>query len=206
MHHEPQALRSNWLGLETLVNVPSRLKGNLINSRARYIREHYDAATFAALESSVSGEAAAYLKAGYPATAWYPYRPLVDLDLAIIAGPMGADWTQMQPFGSEIASYDLHRVYKALIRMSSPNFLLGNAGIAYSLYFDTGKMKAVARGERQVTVELTDGAHARYMCTFGITGWLCGAAELAGATGVVGEHVQCRHDGAGTCRWVFRWD
>jgi hypothetical protein len=195
-----------WIGRALIVARSGQVKGNLVNSRARYVQEHWGDGELRALRERLSGDARAYVTEHFPTGNWYAYKPLVEVDAAIIAGPMRGDWTQMRQFGAEIAFYDLRSVYRALIRMSTAGFLLSHIGIAYALYFKGGKMFSPEGGAKHRIIVLEGGASPRYMCTYGFTGWFCAAAEAAGAKRVRGEHTRCQHLGDRTCDWRIEWD
>jgi hypothetical protein len=196
----------DWVGRGLIVARSGQVKGNLVNSRARYVEEHWGEAALKTLRERLSGDARAYVTDHFVTGNWYAYKPLIEVDVAIIEGPMGGDWTQMRQFGAEIAFYDLRSLYRALIRMSTPSFLLGHIGIAYGLYFKGGKMFSPGGDASHRTIVLEGGASPRYMCTYGFTGWFCAAAEAAGARRVRGVHSRCQHLGDRACEWQMEWE
>ena len=58
----------------------------------------------------------------------------------------------------------------------------------------------------QGQVHLVGRCMPRYMCAFGITGWLDAVLACAKARGVSVAHGSCVHAGARSCRWDLRWE
>ena len=183
-----------------------QVKGNLVRSRARWVTEKSGAATLRQVADRVSPEARTYLLAPPMATEWRSFGPLMDVDRAIVEGPMRGDLGRMMAFGEDIARYDLPSIYQSLLRMlSSPAFLLRRSALVYGMYLkDAGEIRSEAEdGHAQVTL------HGRvlpmYFCTQGLTGWIAASVGLYGSRDIRLLHPKCRHHGDDFCRWQVTW-
>src|SRR5436305_13166161 len=93
----------------------NQIKGNLLGRRAWYVRDRWGDAAVAAAAAAVPESARKFLGEAPPLTfAWYPFGVMMDIDRAIVEGPMRGDLGAMTEFGSAIAKHDLPLLYKVL--------------------------------------------------------------------------------------------
>jgi hypothetical protein len=93
-------------------------KGNLVAWRRRYLLEHHGPAVVDEVAARLEGEARELLVDPPMHFAWVPFGGLMDLDRAILEGPMAGDLDRMCAFGNAIGKGDLSTVYRLLIRMA----------------------------------------------------------------------------------------
>jgi len=175
-----------------------------VSSRARYVREEYGEKTLQRVVEALSPAAAKYVLQPPLAFEWCAYRPLVELDYSIVVRAMGGSVEHMNHFGAKIASYDLPLAYRAIFKLGSPGFVVGRLPTAYRAYFRPGRFEVVRSG-RQAEVVLVDAVFPRYMCEFGMSGWLRAAVTLSGGEGAAARHSKCLHRGDAHCRWDISW-
>jgi uncharacterized protein (TIGR02265 family) len=181
----------------------NQVKGNLVLSRGRFLKQTYGQAAFDDVCGRVGPTARALLTHPPVAFAWEEAEPLYEVDRAIVMGPMRGRVEAMRAFGAEIASYDLSTVYRLLIRVTmSPAKMFGRLPEVYSEYFRGGRFVTGADGR----LDLRDTVVPRYLCQFGICGWIETALKLAGARAVVIETTACRHQGDPMCTYRICWD
>src|SRR6266566_844238 len=82
------------------------VKGNLMAKRAWYVKRFYDEATFDAVVSKLTGEARTFMLEPPLTMSWCSFGAMMDIDRAILEGPMKGDLTKMKHFGGEIAKHD----------------------------------------------------------------------------------------------------
>jgi hypothetical protein len=184
---------------------PMRAKGSLLAARPRYVREIWGADALEQVAAGVGEDARRILAEDVLPFRWYPLALMVEIDQAIVEGPMRGDVTRMKAFGSEIARYDLSTLYKMLFRFGTPAFVVKRLGIAYATYIDGGRIRVDVPKPKHVQVELHDAALPKYLCTHGICGWITAALELSRASDVHIVESMCAHDGAPHCRWEGHW-
>jgi hypothetical protein len=182
-----------------------QVKGNLLAARPRYVRERWGDDGIRRVVARLSPEMRALLVAEILPFTWYPLDQLAAVDRAIVEGPMGGDASAMKEFGATIARYDLSTIYKVLFKVGTPAFVVRRANVAYSTYIRGGVMRGETPSPGQGTVTFIDGTFPKYLCRYGVAGWLTAAVELSGGRNVRFDEVDCIHDGAPQCRWQGHW-
>ncbi|MFT5357177.1 MAG: hypothetical protein ACI9KE_004410 [Polyangiales bacterium] len=126
------------------------------------------------------------------------------MDEVIVEEVMGGHVEGMADFGAAIASYDIGFLYRAFFRMGSPEFLLARSHLIFSQYASVGSLRTkTAKGESYT--QLTELGMPRYLCRFGIAGYIRGAILAAGGKAVQVQHSRCVHDGDEHCAYQARW-
>lgn len=77
--------------------------------------------------------------------------------------------------------------------------------MAYNNTIDGGTMRSEVPEPRSGYAALQDVVLPRYLCTYGISGWITAALEMSGGQDVQVEETACAHDGAPTCQWRAHW-
>jgi hypothetical protein len=181
------------------------VKGNLLAARARYAKERWGDAAYGHVASRLEEEVRAAFTGTAMPFAWYSFATLAAIDRAIVLGPMKGDLTQMKHFGSTIARYDLSTIYKVLLRVGNPAFLLQRVNIVYATYIRGGAVVATHVTKKHATISLAEGDFPFYFCDQGIPGWFTAAIELSGGKDVQVDQVDCVHHCAAHCVWEARW-
>ncbi len=193
------------LGRPEIVAEGNTIKGNLIRSRRDYLDRHHGEAAVKQLAAGLSEKGRQYLLTPPIAAGWYDYAPLVEVDAAIVRGPMKGDISLMKAFGAEIAVADLNTLYKLLFKLGTPSFIMKRANMAYQQYIRRGAFSTPEVTDKSARIVLEGGGHPRYMCGYGMAGWLEAALRLSGARDPSVRHVACRHDGSPTCDYECSW-
>jgi hypothetical protein len=180
-------------------------KGALIAARRRYVIERWGQPVVTELADRLSGVSRSLFLSDPLPFSWHSLARLAEIDEAIAQGPMEGRVETMQEFGSAIARYDLSTVYKVLFRFGSPAFVLRRSNVAYSTFMRPGTTRVDTDTQTSGYVTLVTGTLPRYMCRYGITGWITAALELSGGNDVDVQEIECRHLGAPKCRWRATW-
>lgn len=182
----------------------NQVKGNLVVSRPRYVREEYDEAMFEKVAQALGPEAARYFRTPPLHFEWCSYEPLIEIDYQITKIAMGGSVGRMKHFGEAIAKHDLPLMFKVIFKLGSPGFIMKRLGMAYRQYLRPGNIVAVVDGKK-AHVELRDVVYPHYMCAYGIAGWARASIILSGGTNVASIHSSCVHDGDPQCTWQINW-
>lgn len=174
----------------------------------------------------------AYADAAYGKEAWVDmvrYAPSDDravLDGIIIAGgwyPVGV-WNralgalisrhtvaldaEMRKVAGYIADRDLNSVYKMILRLGSPEFLLRRTDSLWSRYFDSGRFthQELEPHRFKLMLDAPSGANTpdRLTCGPGVCSWIEMGMKHTGVEGRV-QHVECRFDNGNRCEYVATW-
>jgi hypothetical protein len=183
----------------------NQIKGNLLGRRAWYVRDRWGQAALDALAATVPEASRKFLTHPPLTFAWYPFGVMMDIDRAIVDGPMRGEIGRMTEFGSAIAKHDLPLLYKMLFKVGSPAFVVKRLNIAAKTYIRESTISVAVPGEGEAIVTLGGRRFPMYFCRYGVSGWFGAALELSGARQPTVAHQTCLHDGDDNCRWLLRW-
>jgi len=183
----------------------NQIKGNLLGRRAWYVRDRYGDAALQAVTAAVPESARKFLVSPPLTFAWYPFGVMMDIDRAIVDGPMRGEIERMTDFGSAIAKHDLPLLYKVLFKVGSPTFIVKRLNIVAKQYIRESTISALIVSDGDALVTQGGRRFPMYFCTYGVTGWFDAALELSGAKGRSIEHASCLHRGDPACTWRMRW-
>ena len=179
-------------------------RGRLVAARRRYVVERAGESALGDIAQGLSAEASKLLLDPPLAFSWQPVRPLVEIDLAILDRLMLGSLSSMKQFGGDIARHDLPVVFKPLLRLAKPEFLVSKTHFLLQSYFRPGGVKVVELGARRATVQMQDLLVPHYLC-IGIAGWMRSALQLTGSKHATVLHKACIHKGDPFCVNVITW-
>lgn len=181
-----------------------RCKGNWLAARPRFVRERLGESGIPRVAERLLPEQRALFLKPPLVFAWLPIRNLYLIDEVIVDEVMGGLVSGMTEFGQAIASYDINFLYRMFFRMGSPEFFLGKSHLIFNQYVSAGDMRSTTAKGLAETV-FTKLRIPRYLCRFGIAGYIQGSIEAAGGTAIQVEHTRCIHDGDDACAYRSRW-
>lgn len=181
------------------------VKGNLMTSRIWYVRDRYGDKELERMAGAVPAARRLVDKPPLPFV-WSSFGDMMDVDRAILEGPMGGDFEKMREFGGAIAKHDLPTLYKVLFKVGTPRFLLKRVGIVAATYIRDSPMKGEDLSDGGVRVVQKGTTLPYYFCGFGVCGWFDAAIGLSGGKNIRVIHSKCRHRGDEDCAWDAHWD
>jgi hypothetical protein len=107
-----------------------------------------------------------------------------------------------------IANEDLRTVYKLILKVGTPDFIMGKSGSLWARYFDTATLVPTELAARKWHLQLEgprheDEAPSAYTCV-GISAWLTGGLKMTG-TALRIVHTRCRFEGSLVCEYEASW-
>lgn len=183
----------------------NQIKGNLLGRRAWYVADRFGQDALVALAAAVPESARKFLLRPPLTFAWYPFGVMMDIDRAIVDGPMRGEIGLMKEFGSAIAKHDLPLLYRMLFKVGSPEFVIKRLNVVARTYVRESTITVGVSDEGAATVTLAGRRFPLYFCRYGVCGWFDAALELSGARQRTVEHASCVHDGDAACRWQLHW-
>ena len=181
------------------------VKGNLMQSRIWYVRDRFGEQALDEIQAAIPSHAREIIKNPPMSFAWCSFGDMMDIDRAILEGPMRGDMTLMREFGGAIATHDLPALYRVLFKVGTPGFVLKRVGIVAATYVKESPMKGEGAGDNRVVISQTGRTYPYYFCAYGVSGWFEAAVRLSGGRNITVTHDQCRHRGAAACHWDARW-
>jgi hypothetical protein len=109
-----------------------------------------------------------------------------------------------------IAEEDLNFVFRMLLKVGSPEFVLKRSPWIYKRYFDVGDVTVAEEGPRQWKLTLAaplaeEEGPCQVVCQYGVTGWVVEALLRTGARDAKVTQAACRFDGAERCEFSAIW-
>lgn len=181
------------------------VKGNLVAARAAYVRTTWGEDGTRAVLERLEGEPRRVFESEVLPFQWFGFDLLATIDASIIHGPMREDVSLMKQFGNEIARADLSTLYKMLLKLGTPSFVIKRSGVVYSTYVRGGSMAASDVGPKHARISMLEGNLPMYFCSYGIPGWFSAALELSGGKSVNVRQTDCVHRGSRRCEWSATW-
>lgn len=136
---------------------------------------------------------------------WYPFttycRMLAGIDTVLGNG----DREILYEVGNEMATRDIRRIFRPLLRVGRPGWILEFHGRLWRTYHDHGEW-TIDRTPVSLIATLSDhpGRTEHACATF--TGWMESALLMSGAANVDGSHPVCIGRGGPHCVFTCRWE
>ena len=114
--------------------------------------------------------------------------------------------TKFREAAGAVAFYDLSSVMKIFMRLGTPSLVASRFPVIYNRYFNIGEFVYVSSPPGvTLTAELRGAeVYGRAGCE-GTHGWTHKALTFSGARELRINQVECVFNGAGVCRYEFRW-
>jgi hypothetical protein len=183
-----------------------RVKGNLVTARIWYVRDRFGDAALGVLEATLPAAAREIIDHPPMPFAWCSFGDMMDIDRAILEGPMKGNMSRMREFGGAIAKHDLPTLYRVLFKLGTPRFLMKRVGVVAATYVRDSPMHGSDMADGRVRIVQTGTTLPLYFCAHGVCGWFEAALELSGGTNIDVGHATCRHRGDADCSWVARFE
>ncbi len=182
----------------------TEVRGRVVASRRQFLLSELGQKVSKDVLDAVTPEARRLLVDPPIAFAWIKLGHLMDLDLEIVRHAWGGA-SMMRTFGEEIASNDVPKVYRFLMRGMTPERIARKMDFAYRSYARPGGLEVVALADRTGIGRLVGPPLPYYLCAEGTRGWMRAMMRMAGFTNVAVLHSKCRHRGSNACEWKVSW-
>jgi hypothetical protein len=186
-------------------------KGSLLVHMRTYVQKKHGERAWADVLERASAADRKVLSDVILAGGWYPIGVVnrtLGTVLGLARGHSAED--EMRMLSAYIADSDLGSVYKKVLRLGSPDFLLRRTDSLWSRYFDVGKLTPTEVAPRHWRLKLEmvmgdDLAPNHYFCGPGCPAWIEMGLKLTGATAASVRHIECRMQNGTSCTYVVNW-
>jgi hypothetical protein len=180
----------------------------LVHLRAFVVREFGDTG-WERLVASLPAEDRTCLEGLLFSGGWIPVGIWNRAVGAFLASNYADTRVAMGDLATFIADRDLSTVFRLVLKVGSPDFVIGRAGSIYSRYFEPGTAVPQKIGPRHwrntlVAPRGEDEGPGLDTCETGVCAWLTHALRLSGVQPTV-NHVKCRFDRAPQCEYEVTW-
>jgi hypothetical protein len=193
------------------MSTPGRGKGSLLIHMRNYVHKTRGERAWTDVLERVGARDREVLRGVILAGGWYPIG-VVNRTVSAVLGLTGgrAEDDEMRQLAAYIADSDLGSVYKMVLRLGSPDFLLRRTDSLWNRYFDVGKLTPTEVGPRnwKLTLAMETGdelAPNHYFCGPGCPSWIEMGLKMTGATKASVRHVECRLQNRANCTYVVTW-
>ncbi len=171
-------------------------------SLRRFVEERYGQGSFQRIREALSARHNFRLPPIITAGSWYPSR----------AFALGMDEARHQfkapefheAFGAKAAEYELHWVYRPILRFTTPVWLIEQSADVWKKAHDTGAWSIESRPSWvRGTLKDFGLVHTGYCRS--LTAWLQRACEMTCARRIRVWHPQCRVDNYPGCVFEGEW-
>jgi len=107
--------------------------------------------------------------------------------------------------GRYSAEFGIKTVYKFLMKVGTPGFVLKRAPIIWSRYYSKGKLQIVLLKPGHAILRLTDMGTLSEVTCVRVTGWMEMTMKMSGAKNPSVEHISCPSRGDSFEEWEGRW-
>lgn len=185
-----------------------RCKGSILVHLRSYADTSYGPHAWRDLLADLPPEDRAIHEGIVIAGGWYPVGVWNRTLGALLSRHSNQIDTEMRKVASYIADRDLNSVYKMILRLGSPEFLLRRTDSLWSRYFDSGRFTHQELGAKKFKLLLeaprTADTPDRLTCGPGVSAWIEMGMKNTGVEGRV-QHVECRFENGTRCEYQATW-
>jgi hypothetical protein len=182
-----------------------RVRGGILDSHLRWLRERDGEAALDALRAHVSPETARVLRGPILPISWYPFRALVEIDRAVVVvAGLPDERGAITELGRDSARRNLSGSFKSYARPNPHDFFAGVARM-HRQYQDFGRAEYEHRGPTACRVSmLAYPCYSKVFCWSAAGYYEQAAALQGGRRGAVTESA-CVCEGDEACRFDVSW-
>jgi hypothetical protein len=187
----------------------SRAKGSVFIHFQEYVRKFHDEATLEAVVEKLPPQDQAVFQGLVIHGGWYPVGAWNRAVRTLLREYYPDPDAGMKKLAQFVANEDLNSVYKMVLRLGSPEFLMRRTSSLWNRYFDAGALTAMEVEPQRWRMFLEapkgdDDAPDYFTCGPGVVAWISHGLKLTGTHGVL-EHVKCRLASGPHCEYTARW-
>ena len=139
------------------------------------------------------------------AVGWYSLPLYARLIRALDAVHGKADLALLPALGRFEAETDLTTIYRFILRLANPAFVIEKTGELWRRYHDTGTWTMTRVSNTEVEGILENWGHVDEALCLEALAYMERCLELVGARNVIAEHPRCRARGDADCLFRGRW-
>ncbi|MGC4116657.1 MAG: hypothetical protein QM765_19220 [Myxococcales bacterium] len=180
------------------------IKGVSFIHLADFLRQEFGEAGFSSVAARLGPGAAKTLSSPF-GHEWYPLTHIVEIERALAEVHYGGDYKQIERFGAYDGKRQVGTVYRFMLKLAEPAFLLKLSRKLWRSYMDCGEVAVDNTGPRSAIARISgyDPLHVVH-CHDGV-GSFRASLEVCGAKDPKVEHVECRLSGKPACVFRLAW-
>ncbi len=181
-----------------------RIKGVSFIHMNDFLREEFGEAGHAKVVAGLAPGVAQTLASAF-GHEWYPFAHMVEIERALTQAHFGGDPRQIERFGYYDGTRQVGKVYRFLLKLLEPAFLIKQGNKLWRSYMSCGDFVSESTGPRSCVVRLSgydplDPAHC-----YDNVGSFKASLAVCGAKDPRVEHDECRLEGKPACVFHASW-
>ncbi len=158
------------------------VKGTAITTIPLFIKKHFGEGGFNQWINALTPEARKVYQDQVFSSSWYPLKELMIEPLRKMCSLFYAgDVKGARESGRFSADYSLKGIYKILVKLGSPEFLVNRAATIVGIYYTPSEIKVVESRKGQGIIQMTKFPDMDRVLEIRILGWMERALEISGA-------------------------
>lgn len=187
-----------------------RAKGLLFGHLETFAKRATGASSYAATIAALPPGDQEVLSGMLLAVGWYPVGTWNRVLEAYLRMHHRDPARGMDEFASYLGERELTGLVKFVLKMGSPEFMIGRTNFLWGRYFDHGTFGSEQIEPKHFRMWLDaptnpELAPSRYNCAQGVGPWLTRGLVLAGCASGRVDHVKCRFEGGTRCEYRATW-
>jgi hypothetical protein len=182
-----------------------QVKGTAVDSIVKFVHNKYDN-QYNEWINSLSEDAKQIINEKVLASGWYPIeQAMIEPTSKICEMFYGGDLKGAWEIGRFAADIALTGIFKLLVKVGNPKFMILRAGGIISSYYKPGDIKIVELRPNAIAVYLSNFPQANKVVEFRIAGWIERALEINGCSNVQIKITQSSTKGSDVIEIVAAW-
>ncbi|MGC4116656.1 MAG: hypothetical protein QM765_19215 [Myxococcales bacterium] len=181
-----------------------RIKGVSFIHMNDFLRQEFEEAGHAKVVAALKPDVAKTLASAF-GHEWYPFAHMVDVERAVAQAHFGGDATQIERFGFYDGTRQVGTIYRFLLRLLEPAFLLKQGNKIWRSYMNCGDLATESTGPRSCLVRLSGYDPLDRTHCFENVGAFKASLMVCGSKTPKVEHVECRLEGKPACVYHASW-
>jgi len=183
------------------------IKGNVLLSRLKYVRERGGEEAFEQVMSRLTPEDQKVLRGWILPISWYSFELNQHLDSAIARVFSPDDKSRVfKEMGRASADANLAGPQRPFLREGDPHGMLANAEKIYAAYYQAGRRTYERTGDRSGVLRTFDAETFSATDCLTVVGWHERAIELCGGKNPKVVETRCRARGDPHCEYAVSWE
>lgn len=182
----------------------TKIKGISFLHMGLFVEQEFKAAGVQRLHAALAPEVLETLQSSY-GHEWYPLAHLVEVEKAVATLFFAGDASQMERFGHFDGLRQIGGIYRIMLKLATPPFLLKQSARIWRTYMDRGELVIQDEGPNTATVAVSGYDPLHVVHCYENIGTFRAGLEVCGAKAPVVRHRACRLQGAPACLFEARW-
>lgn len=181
-----------------------KIKGLSMVHLRKFLVERFGEAGLGRVLFALPPDQAQFLRSPF-AHEWYPLRDHALVEAKVMEVLYGGDLSKAKEFARYDAALQIGSVYKVILRVLDPGFLIKKSGSLWRQSMSGGQCEVETTGPSSCKMKLSGYDQVHEVMCWDWQGTIEGMLQVCGARESVVTHPECRFHGAPHCRYDISW-